>query len=131
MSSHLVTKPHHAAFIGFDLRQMEEDVSVELLKKRYSIANQDRQDRITNFIGQPETEAFARNYTTSNKPDGTKRGPQVSIHELHKIACAELDGIPGPRQIATSEDERGFVAVRPTEPFGFETQRGLIGFETP
>ena len=51
MSSHLVTKLHHAALIGFDLGQMESDVSVELLEERYPIANQDRQDRITNFVG--------------------------------------------------------------------------------
>ena len=50
MSSHLVTKLHHAALIGFDLGQMESDVSVELLEERYPIANQDRQDRITNFV---------------------------------------------------------------------------------
>ena len=84
--SHLVTKLHHAALIGFDLRQMEGDVSVELLEERYPIANQDRQDRITNFVGQSETKAFAGNYTASNKPDGTERGPQVPIHELRKIA---------------------------------------------
>jgi hypothetical protein len=51
ISLHLVTKLHHAAFIGFDLRKMESDVSVELLEKLYPIANQDRQDRITNFVG--------------------------------------------------------------------------------
>jgi hypothetical protein len=27
--------------LGFDLRQMESDVSVELLEERYPIANQD------------------------------------------------------------------------------------------
>src|SRR6266511_686220 len=69
MSSHLVTKLHHAALIGFDLRQMEGDVSVELLEERYPIANQDRQDRITNFVGQPETKAFAGNYTASNRSE--------------------------------------------------------------
>ena len=51
LSSHLVTKLHHAALVGFDLRQMEGDVSVELLEERYPITNQDRQDRITNFVG--------------------------------------------------------------------------------
>ena len=51
MSSHLVTKRHHAAFVGFDLRQMESDVSVELLEELYPIANQDWQDRIANFVG--------------------------------------------------------------------------------
>ena len=50
-SSHLVTQLHHAALVGFDLRQMEGDVSVELLEKRDPIANQDRQNRITNLVG--------------------------------------------------------------------------------
>ena len=96
-------------------------------KNRIPIANQDWQDRITNFVGQPEAKAFAGKYTASNKPDGTERGPQMPIHELGKIARVELDGIPGSRQIATSEDEGGCVAVRPSQPFGFKTQRGLIG----
>ena len=51
ISSYLVAKLHHAAPVGFDLRQMERDVSVELLEERYPITNQDRQDRITNFVG--------------------------------------------------------------------------------
>src|SRR2546426_2241126 len=85
MSSHLVTKRHRAALVGFDLRQMKGDVSVELLEKPYPIANQDRQDGITNFVGQAETKAFAGNCTASNKPDATERGPQVSIHQLRKI----------------------------------------------
>ena len=86
MSSHLLTKLHHAALVGFDLRQMESDVSVEFLEEWDPITNQDRQDRITNFVGQPETKAFPGNYTASNKPDGTERGPQAPIHELRKIA---------------------------------------------
>src|SRR6266446_3751293 len=86
MSSHLVTKLHHAALVGFDLRQMEGDVSVQLLEERDPITNQDRQDRIANFVGQPETKAFPGNYTASHKPDATERGPQVPIHELRKIA---------------------------------------------
>ena len=51
ISSHLVTKTQHAALVGFDLRQMQWDVHVEILKESYPIANQDRQDRIANFIG--------------------------------------------------------------------------------
>jgi hypothetical protein len=51
MSSHLVTKLHHAALVGFDLRQMEGDVSVEFLEELDSITNQDRQDRVANFVG--------------------------------------------------------------------------------
>ena len=51
LSSHVVTKLHHAALVGFDLRQMEGDVSVESLEEWDPITNQDRQDRITNFVG--------------------------------------------------------------------------------
>ena len=65
---------------------MERDVFVEFFKEPYPVANQDRQDRITNFVDQPETQAFTGNCTASNKPDGTERAPQVPIHELRKIA---------------------------------------------
>jgi hypothetical protein len=51
LSSHLVTKLHHAVLVGFDLRQMEGDVFVEFLEELDPITNQDRQDRITNFVG--------------------------------------------------------------------------------
>src|SRR5258706_6215539 len=84
--SHLVPKPHHAALVGFDLRQMEGDVSVEPLEELDPITNQDRQDRIANFVGQPETKTFGGDYTASNKPDATERRPQAPIHELRKIA---------------------------------------------
>src|SRR5207237_3252901 len=107
MSLHLVTKVHHAALVGFDLRQMEGDVSVELLEEWDPITNQDRQDRKTNFVGQPETKAFGGDHTASNKPDGTERGPEAPVHELRQIAGVELDGIPGPRQLASREDEGG------------------------
>jgi len=51
MSSHLVTQLNHAVLVGFDPCEMEGDVSVEVLEKWDPIANQDRQDRITNFVG--------------------------------------------------------------------------------
>jgi len=50
-SSHLVTKLDHAALVGFDLRQVEGDVAVELPEEWDPITNQDREDRITNFVG--------------------------------------------------------------------------------
>jgi hypothetical protein len=65
---------------------MEGDVSVKLLEESDPITNQNRQDRITNFVRQPETKAFARDCTASNKPDATVRGPQAPIHKLRKIA---------------------------------------------
>ena len=39
----LVTKLNRPALVGFDLRQMEGDVSVELLEEWDPIADQDRQ----------------------------------------------------------------------------------------
>jgi hypothetical protein len=51
MSSHLVKKFHRAALVGFNLRQMESDVSVELVEEWDAITDQDGQDRITNFVG--------------------------------------------------------------------------------
>jgi hypothetical protein len=50
MSSHLITQLDHAALVGFDLREMEGDISVELLEEWDPITNQDRQDRITNLV---------------------------------------------------------------------------------
>jgi hypothetical protein len=65
---------------------MKRDVSVEPLEEPNPIANQNRQNRITNFIGQPETEALAANNAASDEPDVTERGPQTPVHKLRKIA---------------------------------------------
>jgi len=37
--THLVTNRDHAALVGFDLRQMERDVSIEVFEKTYAIAD--------------------------------------------------------------------------------------------
>jgi len=50
-TAHLVTKLDRAAVVSFHLHQMQRDVSVELLEERCSITNQDRKNRITNFVG--------------------------------------------------------------------------------
>src|SRR5687768_9453637 len=106
---------------------MEGDVPVELLEEPDSITNQDRQYRIAHLVRQPETKAFGGDHPASHKPDGTEPGPQATIHELGEIAGVELDRVPDPRELASSEDEGGLVAVRPAEPLGFETKRGLVG----
>jgi hypothetical protein len=94
---HLVTQRHHAALIPFDLRQMEGDISVELFEEGDSVADQDRQDRITNFVGEPETEALARNHTSSYEPNIIECGPQAPIHELLEVPRVKDDSIPGTR----------------------------------
>jgi len=50
VSSHLVTKLHDAVLVSLDLRQMEGDVSVDLVEERDPITDQDRQDRTANFV---------------------------------------------------------------------------------
>src|SRR6266545_7375263 len=115
MSAHLVAKFHHTALVGFDLRQVEGDVLVERLEEGDPIADQDRQDRIANLVGQPEAKAFTADDAPSSEPDAAEPGPQPPIHELREIAGIELDGRPGPRQLTTSEHESGFVAVHPPE----------------
>src|SRR5262245_25963227 len=86
MSSDLITQFNHAALVGLHPREMEGDVSVEVLEEWDPITNQDRHDRIINFVGEPETKTFAGNDTASNKPDATEPWPQAPIHQLRKIA---------------------------------------------
>ena len=86
LSSHLVTKFHRAALVGFNLHQMKGYVSVELVKEWDPFTNQDGHDRITNFVGEPEAKAVGGDYPASNKPDRTEHRPQTLIHELREIA---------------------------------------------
>ena len=45
ISLHLVTEFHHSVLVGFDLREMERDISVELFEESDPFTNQGRQDR--------------------------------------------------------------------------------------
>jgi hypothetical protein len=54
-------------------------------------------------------------------------GRRYPIHVLCQVARVELNAVPGSRQVAAREDEGGFVAVGPPQPFGFKIKRGLIG----
>ena len=96
MSSHLVPKPHHPALVGFDFSQMKGDVAAGLPEKRNALTNQDRDDRVANFVGQPESEAFRGDKTATNKLNGAEPGSQAQIYESREIAGAEFDSIPGP-----------------------------------
>src|SRR5262245_16328829 len=75
LCSHLVPKRHRAGLVGLDLRQMESDVPVELLEELDPIPNQDRQNRIANFVRQSETKAFGGDHPASHKPDRPESGP--------------------------------------------------------
>jgi hypothetical protein len=72
--------------LRFDFGQMERDISIELLEERDSVANQDRQDRISKFVCKPETKTFAADCTVANEPNVTELGSRVRIDELRKIA---------------------------------------------
>src|SRR5690242_4670919 len=105
---------------------MESDVSVEPVEERDPGTDQDRKDRVTNFIGESETKALGGNHASASEPDIAKLGAQVFVHEPREIARVNGDITPGYRQLPTTEDKGGFIAVRPPEPFGFERQRGLV-----
>jgi hypothetical protein len=70
---------NHATLVGLDVRKMERDVFVELLEEWDPITDQDRQDRITNVVRQPETKAFGGDHAASNKPDTAELGPQTPM----------------------------------------------------
>src|SRR5580765_3810113 len=93
-SPHFITQLHYAVLVGLDRREMERDVSVEPFEERDPISDQDRQDGIIDFVGQPQAEALAGDRTTADEPDGAKPRPQAPVHEPREIARAELDGVP-------------------------------------
>src|SRR5204863_1701648 len=107
-------------------REMERDVAAEAFEERDPISDQDRQDGIIDFVGQPETKAFAGDCTTADEPDVAERRSQTLLYELREIARVELHALPFPRQLPSGEDEGWFVAIRPSLALGFEAQRGLI-----
>ena len=86
ISSHFVAQFNDAVLVRFDVRQMEGHISVEFVEEWDSIANQSRHNRITNFVREAKTKAFAGDHTAPNKPDRLKPASQALIHELRKIA---------------------------------------------
>jgi len=84
--SHFVAKLNHSVLVRFHLRKMQSDVLVELLKEWNPVADQDRQDRITNFVCESQSKALGGDDTASNKPYRTERWPQPVCHELHEVA---------------------------------------------
>jgi hypothetical protein len=65
---------------------MEGDVALKPFEERGPIANEDRQDRIPNFVNQPEAKTRTTKTCASNNPDGSELGAQSPIHELREIA---------------------------------------------
>lgn len=59
--------------------------------------------------------------------DRAKRRTKARVHERCDVARVELDTSSSARQLATSDDDGRFVAVRPAQSLGFEPQRGLVG----
>ena len=65
---------------------MEGDVFVEVPEERDAVTDQDRQDRIAQFIGESEAQALGGDRTASSDPDGTEPRPQLLSDQLGKIA---------------------------------------------
>ena len=78
---------NHAALVGFDLREMEGDHSVELLEEWGS--HHQSSSAGSNNERRPlarDEKAFGGDYAASNKPDDAERRPETPIHELREIA---------------------------------------------
>lgn len=118
--SHVVAKLHHTGVIRLDLRQMEGNVPAEVIEKRDPVADQDGQDRITNFVSQSTTQTFSGDGPAADKPDAAERRPESLVHEPREIARIELYSFASPRQIACGENEGRFVAVGPAQALGFK-----------
>ena len=112
---------------SFHLHEVQGDILVEPVEEWDPFTDQDGHDRIANFVGQSEPKAFTRDGTPSDEPDATEGRFQPLLHQVREIARVELDRIPGPRQLATGQDERRLVAIGPTESLGLEVQCGLVG----
>ena len=70
---------------------MESHIVLQPVEEPDAIPDQDRKDRVTKLIRQPEPEAFAGDRTASDKPDAAELRPEPSVHELRQVARVELD----------------------------------------
>ncbi len=65
---------------------MQWDVAAEVLEERDTVADQHRQNGISNFVGEPATKAFAAYCAASDELDAGERRPEAFIHERREIA---------------------------------------------
>ena len=80
MFLHVVTKLDYAAVVRLDLGKMEDDIPAELLEKWYAVADQDRQDRLTNLVSQSAAKTFAGDGPTPPTNHGPKPLPGFMEH---------------------------------------------------
>src|SRR5687767_15153679 len=109
---------------------MQGNVPVESVEKGDAVTDQDGEDGIAKFVGQPAAKAFARDGTTANKPDVAKSRLQPFVDKLLEITRVELNGTSRLSELAMGQHEGRFIAVGPTQPPGVEIQRRLIGPRT-
>src|SRR5437762_11692660 len=77
----LVAKLDHAILVRRHIQQVKLDVFVELLEKGDAVTDQNREDRVTDFVGQAEAKAFTRHRAASHKPDAAEGWLEPSIHQ--------------------------------------------------
>src|SRR5690349_22712923 len=105
---------------------MQRKVIVELSKKRNAFTNQNRQDRITHFVSEAELKTFGADAASANEPDASIGGSQAVVDELREIPGVELDCFTRSRQVASRQNESGFVSVSPSKSLRFKPKRGLV-----
>ena len=91
---HLVAKRYHPARVRFHLHEVQGDILVEPVEEWDPFTDQDRHDRIANFVSQSEPKAFTRDGAPSDEPDATERRFQPLMHQVREIASSRTRPYP-------------------------------------
>lgn len=86
MPSHLVMQFNHAVPVSLDSCEVEGDVSIERREEWDSVTDRNRQDRITNLVGQAATKALTADHSAADEPDAPERGTETRVNERSEIA---------------------------------------------
>ena len=87
---------------------MKSDVCVEIRKERDPVTDQNRKNRIANFVGQPETKAFATANTVTDTHLGTTgqrvHNCSITISNLDSIAADDYVALKVYRNASSASD---------------------------
>src|SRR6185437_10774085 len=69
---HVVPNRDNTAPVCLHFKQMQGDVPVESLEEGDAVADHDGHDGVAKLVSQPAAQAFARDRTTTDKPDAAE-----------------------------------------------------------
>src|SRR5690606_25330033 len=96
----LVAELDHAGVVGPGLDEVEGDVGAELLEERDAVADEDRQDRVAQLVGEAEAQACGGGGAAADEPDVAEARAQALVHERREVAGEQLDRVAVARQVA-------------------------------